>query len=1297
VLGRGSYGTAVLLKCAESGDCVVSKQIYSQFLEESMLETVETEVAISSSLSHPNIIQYLCAYHRQEQPAALCIITAYADGGTLEQAIARVDDPSKDATGRFPQEQVLVWVAQLASALAHMHERRILHRDLKAANVFLSGASRDTRLGDFGLSRSFGSQSKALASTVCGTPYYLSPELVRGEQYSTPADLWALGVVLFEILTLRRPFDAPNLAALALRISNAKCLDDGQLAQAAGQYPTELRALVGRNRHLFALDARRRMRMDALVIHLQGLCRDLRVEPLLVAAEASAKAIDVKWASGVYDFSSSAVLAGLQEAALGEGGSSNCCSSNCSGQSLLAAAQLAAIPAEVPELPGSFVPRPEFMALLKESVMSRSTGVTMTAAAQRLRSLAAEHTTIALGMGGTGKTLMAAALCHDTEVGCIFEFICWVSLGQKPDLLHLQNALHRQLTRAYLPESATDPTLALEALIEAAAGKRLLCILDDVWDVSHAKLLSCIDASTGSSLVITTRIRALVPGAAEVHCEVLSLAEALVLLLTEGGVPHLIDSPPPAALRAVELCGRLPLALGIAGGIIGELADSWKEDLIPLLEEEMGDGSVEERVVTASLRAMPAEMLEGVERLFVLFAVFPEDTAVPVAAIDVVAPLLGAKSNKRHVRRWLQQLLKGNLFRGSIEHGVSVHDLVRDCSSRRAEAAREGGLCATQREIVPLLLAAAGGTAKSYVSASLHWHVRQAQQKGTPVHADKLLMQVVCHEDESIRAQAARGLNGTLIESASACLAAGLWLEAAQLLWAAAAKRAGAAGSELVQAYEALERLEAETPASRRLELRVLTTLSVTSGGGDYAKGTKEYSAAMDRLAQLSRTSSDDAYSGAFGAATAHFMGSSGFYALEGGTGKPEYVHTTVALLEQAHDQVLKFQAALGEVASGEAKPGHWMTAASYSMFAVLLSRQHRLARFSWEQLPPREALIDAVNSKGDAASTRALAKTIGPKVDFTLFIPQAMALLLRDGDLATVKSVCLPQLLAGWQDVAEAVKGGHASWPSYFHETVFLRLFGLAIPMLLNDYDMLTRLEEHTLHGIVMRDAEAMAIFKKMHADSRPPDAEGFCMYTPDTHLLHVRCLHAVVEEDTESSRAALRQWLPPLAKLLHIARHERYWDIHMTGPTHPALLAATLHGTRLGDWETAAACARGLLNISLDVPMHPLLRIEALRLLSRATNDVGAAWSALEQAMVEAKEVGYVWMEVLALRDMLGLQGLAAEQRDAAQQRFDETTGRICASQAEVWAAVGALGDSAARRTNKLITTMAASRQAR
>ena len=150
-------------------------------------------------------------------------------------------------------------------------------------------------------------------------------------------------------------------------------------------------------------------------------------------------------------------------------------------------------------------------------------------------------------------------------------------------------------------------------------------------------------AAVCAAVVITTRIRSLLDGAAEVSCGTLSVEASLELLLRAGGCEQLLAAPPPAAVEAVELCGRLPLALGIAGGIIVELGTTWQNELCGLLKDEFEEASVEERVVMASLHAVPEEMREGVEALFTLFAIFAEDAIVPDSAIDVVTPIIQGK------------------------------------------------------------------------------------------------------------------------------------------------------------------------------------------------------------------------------------------------------------------------------------------------------------------------------------------------------------------------------------------------------------------------------------------------------------------------------------------------------------------------------------------------------------------------------------------------------------------------------------------------------------------------------
>ena len=110
--------------------------------------------------------------------------------------------------------------------------------------------------------------------------------------------------------------------------------------------------------------------------------------------------------------------------------------------------------------------------------------------------------------------------------------------------------------------------------------------------------------------------------------------ESLSLLLTSAGLEHLIDKPPPAAVEAVECCGRLALALPIAGGMIREMNDTWQTQLIPLLKEELSEElSVEQRIVNASLRCVEESQRPLVEALFLVFGCFAEDEVVPAAAL----------------------------------------------------------------------------------------------------------------------------------------------------------------------------------------------------------------------------------------------------------------------------------------------------------------------------------------------------------------------------------------------------------------------------------------------------------------------------------------------------------------------------------------------------------------------------------------------------------------------------------------------------------------------------------------
>lgn len=136
-----------------------------------------------------------------------------SSGGDLAKKI-------KQAGSRgFSEEQILEWFCQLLIAIKDIHDKKIIHRDIKSQNVFLTKGGL-VKIGDFGVS----TQTNTCANTIVGTPFYLSPEIINGAKYDSKTDIWSLGVLLYELCCLDYPFKVPNnsLAALALKILKGK-------------------------------------------------------------------------------------------------------------------------------------------------------------------------------------------------------------------------------------------------------------------------------------------------------------------------------------------------------------------------------------------------------------------------------------------------------------------------------------------------------------------------------------------------------------------------------------------------------------------------------------------------------------------------------------------------------------------------------------------------------------------------------------------------------------------------------------------------------------------------------------------------------------------------------------------------------------------------------------------------------------------------------------------------------------------------------------------------------------------
>ena len=97
----------------------------------------------------------------------------------------------------FPEKRIVEYVHQIASALEHMHQKRIMHRDLKPANIFIDNNG-NLKVGDLGLSRQLSSQTFEAFSRV-GTPLYMSPEVLQGKGYDWKSDVWSLGCIAYEL------------------------------------------------------------------------------------------------------------------------------------------------------------------------------------------------------------------------------------------------------------------------------------------------------------------------------------------------------------------------------------------------------------------------------------------------------------------------------------------------------------------------------------------------------------------------------------------------------------------------------------------------------------------------------------------------------------------------------------------------------------------------------------------------------------------------------------------------------------------------------------------------------------------------------------------------------------------------------------------------------------------------------------------------------------------------------------------------------------------------------------------
>ncbi|XP_066928080.1 aurora kinase C-like isoform X1 [Clytia hemisphaerica] len=195
-LGKGKFGSVYLAREKRSHFIVALKVLFkSQLLKSCVEHQLRREIEIQSHLKHPNILR-LYGYFYDEKRVFL--ILEYAPQGELYKKLTKEE--------RFGQSKAATYIAQLADALEYCHSKKVIHRDIKPENLLL-GMNGELKISDFGWSVHAPSSRR---TTLCGTLDYLPPEMIDGKMHDEKVDLWSIGVLCYEFLVGKPPFETES-------------------------------------------------------------------------------------------------------------------------------------------------------------------------------------------------------------------------------------------------------------------------------------------------------------------------------------------------------------------------------------------------------------------------------------------------------------------------------------------------------------------------------------------------------------------------------------------------------------------------------------------------------------------------------------------------------------------------------------------------------------------------------------------------------------------------------------------------------------------------------------------------------------------------------------------------------------------------------------------------------------------------------------------------------------------------------------------------------------------------------
>ena len=239
-LGKGAFGSVCIVTRLADQKTYAMKQVKISSLNHKERENALNEIRILASLQHPNIVGYKEAFYDQNTKT-INIVMEYADDGDLDGKLKKCIKSHRI----FEESQMWSWIIQLLEGLKYLHDNKIIHRDLKCANLFLMKNGL-LKIGDLNVSK----LNKAkYAQTQTGTPYYCAPEIWEDKPYDYKCDIWSVGCILYELCTHHPPFRGTSLRDLYQNVMK------GRYEPISNNYTSDLRNFIGK---MLVLDPRKR-------------------------------------------------------------------------------------------------------------------------------------------------------------------------------------------------------------------------------------------------------------------------------------------------------------------------------------------------------------------------------------------------------------------------------------------------------------------------------------------------------------------------------------------------------------------------------------------------------------------------------------------------------------------------------------------------------------------------------------------------------------------------------------------------------------------------------------------------------------------------------------------------------------------------------------------------------------------------------------------------------------------------------------------------------------------------------